>query len=254
MGDVMNSFIRTCWYMALWVGFCGASSQLYGQVVYSISGFANNSGILDSSSRAPEISVGESYIAEFLIDTSVLDSDPSSDRGEYPNAILSATIEFEGGYISQVDYAGGDVVIQRDLDGGGIFLLDANGGNIILVYDLHNPFDSDALLIDPATQFDSAPASFFLVQEPSGFFSSTSDVEFDAQNGTGPIVFAVISSLDVPVLRGDCDLDGAVTFDDIEPMIEYLINGTFLAQADCNDDGDVNFADIPRFVEILIGG
>ena len=52
------------------------------------------------------------------------------------------------------------------------------------------------------------------------------------------MVFAVISAV-APVVRGDCDLDGAVTFGDIPPMIDQLLNGTFLAQADCNADGGV---------------
>ena len=66
------------------------------------------------------------------------------------------------------------------------------------------------------------------------------------------MVFAVISAV-APVVRGDCDLDGAVTFGDIPPMIDQLLNATFLAQADCNADGGVDFDDIPTFVDILMG-
>ena len=114
----MNSLMRTCLCMALCFSFCVSASQLYGQVVYSISGFVNNEGAFANQPLA-----GEYYFAEFDIDTSVLDTDPSPDRGVYPNAILSATVEFESGFTSEVNFAGGTVTVQRDLAGGGVFLL-----------------------------------------------------------------------------------------------------------------------------------
>ena len=52
-------------------------------------------------------------------------------------------------------------------------------------------------------------------------------------------------------LLGDCNLDGEVTFLDINPFIAVLTSGNFLVQADCNQDGEVNFFDIASFIEIL---
>ncbi len=37
-------------------------------------------------------------------------------------------------------------------------------------------------------------------------------------------------------------------------MIEILIDGSYLPQADCDEDGFVNFQDIEPFVAILING
>ena len=52
-------------------------------------------------------------------------------------------------------------------------------------------------------------------------------------------------------LKGDVDLDGAVTFFDIQPFIDVLANSNFQAEADCNCDGVVNFFDIQPFIDIL---
>ena len=53
------------------------------------------------------------------------------------------------------------------------------------------------------------------------------------------------------MLRGDVDLSGNVTFDDIEPFIELLSSGEFQAEADCSTDGVIDFADIPAFIDVL---
>ena len=54
-----------------------------------------------------------------------------------------------------------------------------------------------------------------------------------------------------PFVLGDCNLDGAVTFLDINPFIQILATDGFLEQADCNQDGAVNFLDIAFFIAIL---
>jgi len=240
-GDAMNSLIRTCLCMALCFSFSVSASELYGQAVYSIS------GVVEELSDTPL--AGEVYVAEFQIDTTVVDIDPSPDRGEYPNAILSASVVFGNGFISEIDFSGGTVIVQRDLAGGGVFLQDATGNSTFLVFDLNNPFDTDALPTDPALQFTASPDSLVSLEEPTlGLVVSFSEVEIDG--GTGPIVFAVTSG--PVVLRGDCDLDGEVTFFDIPPFIDVLLSGSFLDQADCNSDGIVNFGDIPVFVGILL--
>ena len=53
------------------------------------------------------------------------------------------------------------------------------------------------------------------------------------------------------ILRGDCNLDGEVTFLDIAPFIAILQAGTFLEEADVNNDGEVTFFDIAPFIQVL---
>ena len=242
----MNFFIRTCLSVALCFSFCVSASQLYGQqVTYSISGFLNFLGSVDQPLG------GEFYVAEFVVDTSVQDIDPSSNRGEYPGAIVSATVEFESGFTSEVNFSGGDVTIQRDLDGGGVFLTDATGDSTFLVFDLGNPFDTDALPTDPAMQFSASPESIIILDEPTlGTLISFADVDLNSPADSRPILFAVVSGA-TSVLRGDCNLDGVIDFGDIPAFVGALSGGTNLDQADCNADGAVDFGDIPSFVDIL---
>ena len=70
--------------------------------------------------------------------------------------------EFEGGYVSQVDFAGGEITVQRDNAGGGVFFNDVNGLGSIVVFDLGNAFSSDALLMDPTTEFTGSPESLYI--------------------------------------------------------------------------------------------
>ena len=54
-----------------------------------------------------------------------------------------------------------------------------------------------------------------------------------------------------PVLLGDVNLDGSVTFADIPSFITAVQTDLFQAEADCNEDGDADFGDIPFFIGIL---
>jgi hypothetical protein len=58
-------------------------------------------------------------------------------------------------------------------------------------------------------------------------------------------------SVVAPVILGDINDDGAVTFADIPGFIDVLISGTFVAQADVNQDEAVTFDDIPPFIALL---
>ena len=53
------------------------------------------------------------------------------------------------------------------------------------------------------------------------------------------------------VLKGDVDLDGGVTFLDIQPFIGVLSTNGDQAEADCDCNGEVNFLDIQPFITIL---
>jgi len=79
------------------------------------------------------------------------------------------------------------------------------------------------------------------------------------RGGTDVVGASSLSRVRVDVSRlpiflsslGDVDQDGEVTFADIAPFIEVLMNGTFLEEADCNQDGEVNFDDIESFIALL---
>ena len=55
------------------------------------------------------------------------------------------------------------------------------------------------------------------------------------------------------VLKGDVNLDGTVTFLDINPFIGVLSSNGTQAEADCDCNGVVNFLDIQAFINILAG-
>ena len=54
-----------------------------------------------------------------------------------------------------------------------------------------------------------------------------------------------------PTLKGDVNLDGSVTFLDINPFIVLLAGNGFQLEADCDCDGDLDFLDIQPFIDIL---
>ena len=252
-GVTMNYLIRTCLCMTLSLAFCLLVGQVNGQTaIYRVTG---NTGDLNLGA-IPEVGSNETFVATFEIDLSVPDVALSSDnQGQYPGAILSSSIVFEGGYVSQVDFSGGTVVVVRDLGGGGIFLLDtadteiADGLGQIIVYQLDESFDSDALLSDPATQFDGAPESLFNLFEPTGTLLAFSDA--DLGPSASPLSFSV-SLAEPETLLGDVDLSEEVNFSDIPPFITCLISGEYQTEADIDQNGEVGFSDIPPFIETLI--
>jgi hypothetical protein len=52
-------------------------------------------------------------------------------------------------------------------------------------------------------------------------------------------------------LKGDCDMDGDIDFDDIPAFITVLQSGIFVPEADCDCSTQVDFGDIPAFITIL---
>jgi hypothetical protein len=75
------------------------------------------------------------------------------------------------------------------------------------------------------------------------------------QSGTfrGPGVACDPSGTSVCGCVGDCNCDGAVNFDDINPFVETISTGTScnLYNADCDGNGLVDFDDINPFVALL---
>ena len=56
-----------------------------------------------------------------------------------------------------------------------------------------------------------------------------------------------------PIEAGDANGDGVTDLGDVEPFIDVLTSGVFVAEADVNTDGYVNMLDIEPFVELLTG-
>lgn len=52
-------------------------------------------------------------------------------------------------------------------------------------------------------------------------------------------------------LLGDVNLDGVVSFLDINPFVASLTTASYQFEADCNQDGFINFLDIAPFINIL---
>ena len=91
----------------------------------------------------------------------------------------------------------------------------------------------------------NADNSLTLVQEVSGFLP-----EIDTQG----LVTLQRNEAEVGFLLGDCNLDGVVSFLDIQPFIDALTSGSFLDHADINGDGTVSFLDISGFIALLSSG
>jgi hypothetical protein len=53
------------------------------------------------------------------------------------------------------------------------------------------------------------------------------------------------------IILGDLNGDGVVSMDDIQPFIQALIKGVYIAEADINQDGRVSLLDVRPFVKLL---
>lgn len=56
------------------------------------------------------------------------------------------------------------------------------------------------------------------------------------------------------VLKGDVNQDGEINLLDVQPFIDALANGIYIAEADCNCDGALDLLDVGPFIELLGGG
>lgn len=56
------------------------------------------------------------------------------------------------------------------------------------------------------------------------------------------------------VLLGDVNMDGSVDLLDVQPFVELVSTGGFLAEGDINEDGFVDLLDVQPFVQLLSGG
>lgn len=88
--------------------------------------------------------------------------------------------------------------------------------------------------------------------------SGDTDADGAADGGSGSIFargydMQFSANTNVMFLKGDLNLDGVVTFLDINPFIVVLAAGGNQPEGDTNCDGFVDFLDINSFIQILTG-
>jgi len=147
-----------------------------------------------------------------------------------PTGVVPALVSADFTFFQARFPGGGDVVLLTGANGETLTpLATPNGGG-------NDPYNFGATP-QPSFTVTADPAS-----TGNGFGVDTITANF------------VFESQITNVLKGDVDLDGTVTFLDIQPFIEVLSGGTFQAEADCDCDGDIDFLDIQPFIEILAAG
>lgn len=116
----------------------------------------------------------------------------------------------------------------------------------------------------------ASTGAFQFIQEFTDFAAPVATVTYDnsgdtdadgaGDGGAGSIVarsydlqFSLTDPNTGTTLKGDVDLDGMVTFLDINPFIGVLSGSGYQAEADCDCDGMVTFLDINPFINILSG-
>ena len=120
------------------------------------------------------------------------------------------------------------------------------------------------LAINPATSSGQIPDISWYTIDGGGGLSVRNGFELVGTSGqpdagltlTGG-GFALTGGFHVPiqvaVVLGDVNLDGAVNLLDVDFFVDRVATGTFQPEADCNQDGEVNLLDIDRFIASLSG-
>ena len=195
----MKTLLRALLVMAILAPCTLQTNQLHAQVIYSFTGLATP----DINSTQTAVEILETFVADFVIDDSVFDSDPTGD-GFYEGAILSSSIEFSGGFVSAVDFTGGDITIQlfeqpadpddptsplvpvsRQLALTPSSALGNNSG--FLVTADPDLLDSDVLFTEPGSPLGGLESTAFLLLEPpapgadegTSFFNSNTQGAFN---------------------------------------------------------------------------
>lgn len=118
--------------------------------------------------------------------------------------------------------------------------------------------DVATLAADASEALSLGAAAYYNFEDPQTGTTAANLVDVADSGLTSTDGSPALQELDgiVPsmtALKGDVNLDGGVTFFDIQPFIDVLANQGFQAEADCNCDGMVNFFDIQPFIDILAG-
>ncbi len=177
-------------------------------------------------------------------------------------------------FITDVD-SGDDVTVRAfDAAGNPIDMLQwtlADEGDLSLIKDTGTAMSSIVAPV-PTTVFNTDGIrltavnntnynrSYSILRAPQNADIGRIDVEFTglatstsrAQPLNGSHVYVALAT-ELPILLGDVNLDGAVTFLDIAPLIEILTLGTYQAEADVDQSGEVNFQDLGPFIGLLSG-
>ena len=132
-------------------------------------------GVLPSgASSHNQVDDGESFVATFVIDGTVADSEPGdTSLGIYASAVLSGNLVFSGGYVADLDFTGANVLVGDNVVSGNMEI-DAiqvsTAGQVFVVQ--ANSFDDLTQLTTDAlpTAGDSLNASGSVA---SGFFQLT---------------------------------------------------------------------------------
>ena len=131
----MNTKITNTFLVAMVCLFYSIPAEGQDTLVYTVEGTVGASGFMGNE-LSDDISEGETFVAQFLIDTTVPDSlinDP--DEGRYEGAILTSSLTFSGGFVDdQTDFAGSDLRV----------LAFPNSNSII--FEIPDPSEPDASL------------------------------------------------------------------------------------------------------------
>ncbi len=163
--------------------------------------------------------------------------------------ILTFTASFDGGpeetlFTSTfIDTPDGDTFTYTLEDGSLAIPAFSNSTNI-----------QDPFVIDGQTVINEFQSFVFPISGSGSQLTLT--LNYNTNGGPEPLAIdnvAVTVDGGGGALKGDVNLDGSVTFLDINPFIVLLAANGFQAEADCDCDGDLDFLDIQPFINILAG-
>ena len=147
----------------------------------------------------PAISAGETWSVSYTIDNSILDTDPDPDSGRYEDPALTATIEFSGGYTSDVASAPGLHLVAIDGDSADVISGGGSGFSAVVRFEA-DTLDGDGFPADGVyNQGPSVGAPMFTFGNEDGIvFYFDTDVD------------GISLTLETIVIPGDGNGDGMV--------------------------------------------
>ena len=162
--------------------------------------------------------------------------------------ILTFTASFDGGPEETLVTS-----TFEDTPDGQMFTYTLDDGSLAMAPFSTDMFINDPFVVDGQLVINELQSFTFPITGTGSQLTLT--LNYDT-NGTGePMAIDNVSVTSGggggPVLKGDVDQDGMVTFLDINPFIVLLAANGFQLEADCDCDGDLDFLDIQPFINIL---